>query len=189
MDDFEGGGASSTGAGDELSAAALDVALHVEESVEALVPAGALERIEAAAVAALRHEGLEDASLSIVLTDDGEVQALNRDYRSVDAPTDVLSFAAHEGEEPLHDLPPDLAHLLGREQGDVFIALPYASRQAERFGNPLEDELLLLAVHGVLHLLGYDHATDDEEAALWALQERILQPLGVQGLSLRRHDG
>jgi probable rRNA maturation factor len=167
---------------------AIEIIVESDESVLDLLPAGILPRLEQVAAAVLAHEGVSDASLSLVLTDDAEVHRLNREYRNVDSPTDVLSFAAHDGELDLQQIPDDLRAALARELGDVLIAVPYAERQAARFGNSLEAELHLLAVHGVLHLLGYDHATPTDEAAMWALQEEILRPFAVVGLSLRRHD-
>ncbi len=166
-------------------AVAYTIGVDVDEAYAEQVDAAGLE---AAAAAVLAHEGLREATLSLVLTSDEAVQELNRTYRGLDAPTDVLSFSAQEGDEPLLDLPDALADALEAALGDVVIAVPYAARQAARFGNSLRDELLLLTVHGVLHLLGYDHATPDEEAALWALQEEILAPLGVRGLSQRAYD-
>lgn len=171
-----------------LQPGGIEVAVQVEDSVAALLGEEIAARLEAVAAAVLVHAGLSDATLSLLLTDDDEVQQLNREYRGVDATTDVLSFAAHDGSLALQEIPDDLRAALERELGDVLIAVPYAQRQAARFGNSLEAELHLLAVHGVLHLLGHDHATPEEEAALWALQEEILRPFGVTGLSLRPHD-
>jgi probable rRNA maturation factor len=84
-------------------------------------------------------------------------------------------------------LPPELAAEMDRHLGDVVIAYPYAERQAQRFGNSLAAELRLLAIHGTLHLLGYDHATSDEEEAMWAEQEAILAPLGEANLARRTY--
>lgn len=148
----------------------------------------ALTLIEPAVRAALIHLGRTDAALTLNLIGDDEMQELNREYRGVDAPTDVLSFALHGGEPMLFEMPDELRAALERELGVIYVAAPYAMRQAARFGNPFAHELALLAAHGVLHLLGHDHATRDEEAAMWALQEEILRPLGVAGLSLRLHD-
>lgn len=132
-----------------------------------------------------------DATLTLVITSDEAVQTLNRDYRGVDAPTDVLSFAAQESapDTPaLADLPPELAAELRSCLGDVIIAYPYADRQAALYQNSVQAELRLLAVHGVLHLLGYDHATPDEEAAMWARQTAVLAPFGDAHLSQRTYD-
>ncbi len=94
-----------------------------------------------------------------------------RQYRQVDAPTDVLSFPA-EGEGPgALDEPPYL--------GDLIVALPTIERQAQNEGHNAEDELLLAVVHGSLHLLGYDHDTPEHQAAMWAIQDELLRSLGV----------
>jgi probable rRNA maturation factor len=172
---------------------AFDIAVQVDDALAGDAFAAQVDTVALASAiaAALRHAGLGRAALSVVLTDDATVRHLNRAYRGVDAPTDVLSFAAQdEGEGPgePQDLPAELADLLDAQLGDVIVALPYAARQAERFGNSFDAELRLLAVHGVLHLLGYDHATPEEEAEMWALQEEILASFGDRGLSHRDHD-
>lgn len=131
------------------------------------------------------------AALTVVITSDEEVQQLNREYRDIDTPTDVLSFAnqaAGADGEPDLVLPPELQAEMALYLGDVIIAYPYAARQAVRFHNSVAAELRLLAVHGTLHLLGYDHATSDEETAMWALQELILAPWGEHHLTHRTYD-
>ncbi len=123
---------------------------------------------EAAAQRTLDFANLgQPAELTLVLTEDSEVHTLNRQYREVDAPTDVLSFPAGETD-------PDTGNLY---LGDIVISLPRAQAQAAAEGHSLEDELRLLVVHGVLHLLGYDHADDAEKAAMWAAQGEILRNL------------
>lgn len=127
-----------------------------------------LAGLRRAARAVLRRHGLEGkASLTIALVDEETIQRLNRTYRGVDRPTDVLAF-------PSAAVLPDGTRYLG----DVVIAFPYAARQAEREGHPLEGELALLVVHGVLHLLGYDHRTAQERRRMWAVQREILSELG-----------
>ena len=101
----------------------------------------------------LKVEGAEDREVSILLTDDREIHALNRDFRGVDKPTDVLAFALDEAEDGAID--PSL--------GDVVISVECARRQASSRRTSLDTELELLVVHGTLHLLGYDH--DAPEAA------------------------
>ena len=129
-------------------------------------------RLRAAALAALTHEATPDESaLTIVVTSNEEVAALNRQYRGVDAPTDILSFPADEPPVVIPDEPPYL--------GDLIIAFPYASAQAEREGHVLDDSLALLVVHGCLHLLGYDHDTPEARADMWATQAEILQTLNI----------
>ncbi len=140
-----------------------------------------LDELEAAAVdeqglrttleRTLRMEGWPAAELTVVLTSDAQVQQLNRDYRGLDEPTDVLSFSAQEA-TPGFIAAPETANYLG----DVIIAFPYAAAQAAAQGRTTAAELALLAVHGVLHLLGYDHATPAEEQVMWAKQAAILGP-------------
>jgi probable rRNA maturation factor len=149
------------------------------------------ENLAAIVTHLLTKVGRADATLTLVVTDDATVQSLNRDYRGVDAPTDVLSFAAQESTEgapAVADLPPELAAALGNYLGDVIIAYPYAKQQAAHYQNSVAAELRLLAVHGVLHLLGHDHATPAEEAAMWALQSEVLAPFGDAHLSQRTYD-
>lgn len=141
----------------------LQIELPVEPEVE--------EAIRTAAAAALTHQDInQPIALTILLTDDDTLHQLNRDYRQVDAPTDVLSF-------PLDGDSPGQQHSY---LGDMAIALPYATRQAHREGHSLLAELQLLTVHGVLHLLGYDHMEPDEKAAMWLAQAEILQSLGAE---------
>ena len=115
-------------------------------------------------------------SLTIVITDDDEVHALNRDYRQVDGPTDVLSFVASEGDEFIG--PPDEVPYLG----DIIISYPTAARQALEHRHGVAAELALLSVHGVLHLLGYDHGQAEEQAHMWARQAQILAALVAAGI-------
>lgn len=112
-----------------------------------------------------------DCSLTVVVEDDAAVEALNRQFRGVNAPTDVLSFPA--------DLPPVKLDGEPRYLGDLVIAFPYAAAQAAREGHALMDSLSLLVVHGTLHLLGYDHGDDGTRAVMWAAQSAALAALGL----------
>lgn len=105
-----------------------------------------------------------DAELSFALADDEQVRVLNRDYRAKDKPTNVLSFPAVHG--PL--------------MGDVIVAYETLAREAEEEGISKADHLAHLTVHGVLHLLGYDHETEDEAVAMEALETAILAGLGIK---------
>ena len=136
--------------------------------------------LRAVVVATLQAQAVARGEVTVVITDDATVQELNRHYRGVDAPTDVLSFAAQEETDaaPALMLPPELADAAAAYLGDVLIALPYTRRQAAHYGNSLDAELRLLAVHGTLHLLGFDHATAAEEAAMWAAQDAVLAHFG-----------
>jgi len=132
--------------------------------------------IERAVHAALTHqkEAL-DLNLSVVLTDNRRLHKLNLDYLGVDAPTDVLSFPASESD-------PETG---ARYIGDILISVPYATKGARQAGNSLEAELQLLVVHGVLHLLGHDHAKPKEKAKMWKAQAEILKSLGLGDVVIR----
>jgi len=137
------------------------------------------EVLTTALSAVLSHEKIVHAGVAIVVTDNDFVQALNRDYRGVDAPTDVLSFAAQEGDRLDAAFVPEVAEETGCYLGDLILAYPYAAAQAARHGHSLQTEMQLLVVHGCLHLLGYDHDTDKAQAEMWAVQDAILARLGV----------
>ncbi len=142
----------------------------------------------AAAIEQTLHlEAIAAAELTVVITTDEAVRNLNRTYRGVDAPTDVLSFASEPAEEdgPALVIPTELADSLATYLGDIIIAFPYAEHQAAHFQNSVAAELRLLVVHGTLHLLGYDHATPEERAAMWGQQNAVLQQFGDAALSDR----
>lgn len=131
-----------------------------------------LARLISAADAALAKQSVpKGCGLTIVVTDNDAVKALNRKYRDVDAPTDILSFPA---EQPPIDLPDEPPYL-----GDLVIAYPYTLAQAKREGHDPGDSLALLVVHGILHLLGYDHDTMDHREEMWAAQEAVIRSLGI----------
>jgi probable rRNA maturation factor len=106
--------------------------------------------------------------LTIVITGNAQLRSLNRAFREVDAPTDVLSFATDEQPRP------DTIYL-----GDVVISYPKAREQAQAGKHPIETELQLLVVHGVLHLLGHDHYTEAEKNVMWKAQAAVLKKLGA----------
>ena len=108
--------------------------------------------------------------LSIVIGDDALLERLNKKYRHIATSTDVLSF-------PSNELDPDTHTLY---LGDVVISLPRAMEQATRGGHPLQDELQLLVIHGLLHLLGYDHLEEAEKKKMQAIQEDTLHRLGIK---------
>jgi probable rRNA maturation factor len=136
-------------------------------------PAHLLDR---AAQATLQHESESlESDLSIVLTDDARLQELNRDYLGIDAPTDVLSFPASETD-------PETG---ARYIGDILISIPRAQSQADAVGHPLESEVQLLVVHGMLHLLGHDHGEPEEKARMWKAQDEILESLGLGNIQIR----
>jgi len=127
------------------------------------------ELLERAARAVLDLSGVPDADLTIVLVDDVRIQTLNRDFLAHDAPTDVLSFPADEPDPET-----------GRSYlGDVAISLARAAEQARDGGHTVEAEMQLLVVHGILHLLGHDHAGAGEKERMWAAQAQALERLGI----------
>jgi len=144
-------------------------------------PADFIRAVAAAANEAMTHQQVsEGAALTILLTDDDYIQELNRQFRDEDRPTDVLSFPAGEpmpGNESL------LEYL-----GDIAIAVLVAERQATEKGHPLVAELQLLAVHGVLHLVGYDHLESDEKEKMWGVQRTILMHLGLDNIQPTEDD-
>ena len=141
----------------------------IEASGGAGIDTGRLRRL---ALSVLRQEQPGAVALTIRLTDDAELQRLNAEYRGVDAPTDVLSFAAREGPAfPGEAEAPE-------ELGDIAISLESAARQASGHGWSLEEEVAHLVVHALLHLCGHDHEADPEAlAALRLREERYLGPL------------
>ena len=121
--------------------------------------------VRAAALAAAAHEEAAHADITILLTDDESVRALNARFRGQDKPTNVLSFPAVANR----------ARLLG----DVALAYGVCVREAAEQGKPLRHHLQHLTVHGVLHLLGYDHIDDDEAEAMEGLERAVLAEMGV----------
>jgi probable rRNA maturation factor len=125
------------------------------------------EAVERAVRATLRAEGHDDAELSVAFLDDAAITSLNREYLDHDRPTDVISFALHgEGEPPL---------------GDVYVGVDQALRQAGELGVDPREELLRLAVHGTLHVLGWDHPEGEErlDSEMFRRQEEILRTLAA----------
>jgi probable rRNA maturation factor len=134
------------------------------------VPQSALELIRSAVSASLANGGVR-GDVCVLITDAEEIQSLNRTYRKIDRVTDVLTFPAWEGEAIL--CPPD------EYLGDIAICYERAVEQAEEYNHSLERELAFLAVHGSLHLMGYDHMTKEDEAAMFEKQEEVLVSLGL----------
>jgi probable rRNA maturation factor len=128
------------------------------------------EALAQAARVTLEHEGVQDAELAVLLSDDAKLAALNKSYRGLDEPTDVLAFPA--GDDVA--LPEGASYL-----GDIAISVPRARDQAAEAGHGIMEELQLLVIHGTLHLLGYDHGEPDEKDRMWAAQRAILAQLGL----------
>lgn len=128
------------------------------------------EAVAAAVDAALHAEGAAGAMVSVHIADDALLHTLNRTYRGVDRATDVLSFLLAEDGEPAAGAGP---------LGDVVVSRERAAAQAEQFGHSERRELCYLAVHGTLHLLGYDDADTEGEALMGAKAEAVLGSLGI----------
>lgn len=120
----------------------------------------------------LEHEKVNNAVFSIIFVDDDEIHQINRDYRKVDRVTDVISFAFEDNEEKRYN---DIRLL-----GDIYICIPQMQRQAQEFAHSEKRELSFLAVHGLLHLLGYDHMKEEDERIMFALQELILNDKNIK---------
>ena len=121
-----------------------------------------------------RLYGAEDAEVSVTLTDDAHIHELNRIYRAVDRPTDVLSFALTESEEP------EIVGAQGHDVlGDLVISLEHVAAQAEEYGHSPLRELSFLTVHAMLHLLGYDHMEEAERQEMEEEQRHVMEELGI----------
>ena len=124
-------------------------------------------------VVGCRHDA-EAAEVSVTLTDDAHIHELNRTYRGIDRATDVLSFALTESEEP-----EILGAPSGEVLGDIIISVERAREQAMTYGHSYLRELSFLTVHGMLHLLGYDHMEEAERLEMEAEQRAIMEELGI----------
>jgi len=119
----------------------------------------------------VRHEVEEGTAVTVVITDDEHVRSLNAEFRGVDAPTDILSFPADPLPEEIEGEAPYL--------GDLIIGYPYTLHEAAEAGHDIADELVLLVIHGTLHLLGYDHDDEEHQDVMWAEQAKALAAAGV----------
>lgn len=133
--------------------------------------------VRRAVISTLEYESFcNDAEVSVTFTDNNGIQTLNRDFRGIDRPTDVLSFPLTDYESD--ECPIDEPEL---SLGDIVISLERASEQAEEFGHSFEREVAFLTVHSMLHLLGYDHVNSDEEdAEMRRRQREILENMGLK---------
>ncbi|QTJ41514.1 rRNA maturation RNase YbeY [Dolosigranulum pigrum] len=121
----------------------------------------------------------ENCAMSVIIVDNEEIQNINREYRQKDAVTDVISFALEES--VVEDDFPAIQEVMdeSRELGDIFVSFQRAQEQAVEYGHSEKRELGFLVVHGFLHLNGYDHMTDEEEAEMFDLQRDILDGFGL----------
>ncbi len=159
---------------------AMEINIVFEGALESALDAKWLERIAARALSSA-GAGL-NSELSIVIVGQETIQRLNREYRKIDEPTDVLSFGmTAAGGEPFLAPPDGLNHL-----GEVIISYPQAVSQAQEHGHPVNTEIAVLAIHGILHLLGYDHEQEamaaqmrrQERALLESIREELIESPG-----------
>lgn len=133
-----------------------------------------LPEIERLLIFAASQEGIdEEAEVAVSFVDEEEIQAINKAYRNKDAVTDVISFALEEGEDDFEM--PDAPRVLG----DIIICVKHALEQSEEYGHSFERELGFLSLHGLLHLLGYDHMNEADEARMFGRQDEILNAFGL----------
>jgi probable rRNA maturation factor len=123
------------------------------------------------------YEKLEgEIELSITFVEEKRIQEINKEYREKDAPTDVISFALNDEVDGEVEL---VMEGMPNALGDIIISVDHISRQAEEYGHSFDRELGFLAVHGFLHLLGYDHMSEEDEKAMFSRQEEILSAYGL----------
>jgi probable rRNA maturation factor len=143
----------------------MTIEIHVDEPFQSAVSSG---QLKTAIAAALAYESVQ-GDVTLFVGDDDVIADLNLRFLGNSGPTDVLSFPAQPTEDAFVLAPGAEPYL-----GDIVIAYPYAAAQATQHGRNVVNELNLLAVHGILHLLGYDHAEPEEKAVMWARQDAIL---------------
>ena len=122
---------------------------------------------------ALKHENLTNVTFNVIFVDSDKIRELNKTYRNIDRETDVISFALEDGEANIN-------FEFGRLLGDIYICVPKMKAQAKEYGHSIAREMGFLTIHGLLHLLGYDHMTKEEEKKMFAKQEEILNAYGLK---------
>jgi probable rRNA maturation factor len=142
--------------------------IHIDQEFLALVDAGSLQSIASQVLVLTKHN--PESELSLEICGDETLQNLNLEFMGIDAATDVLSF-------PIPFENPDSGNPY---LGDVMISYPTAALQANTAGHSAMEEVKLLLVHGMLHLLGYDHTTPEEKQAMWAIQDSLLEALEIK---------
>ena len=131
-----------------------------------------LDEVKKFVLFALDYLKLNNVVFNIIIIDNEEIHKINKEYRGIDRPTDVISFALEDDDT--------FISLDKRMLGDIYISIDKAKEQANEYGHALLRELCFLSIHGILHLLGYDHMEPDEEKEMFELQERILSEYGIK---------
>ncbi len=130
-----------------------------------------LDEVEKLVEFALQHEAINDVEFNIIIIDNKRIREINKTYRNIDRETDVISFALEDYED---------IKLPHRLLGDIYISIDKAIGQAEEYQHSLLRELSFLSIHGLLHLLGYDHIKKDEEKIMFDKQREILDSYGIK---------
>ena len=154
----------------------MKIHIFLSDEQDKLSPPDEFERlIEELTRAALDEEEIEeDAEVSVTLVDNERIRELNSEHRGIDKETDVLSFPM--GDEDGFEVDPDTDAVL---LGDIVLSLEKAQAQAQEYGHSFKREVAFLITHSLFHLLGYDHLTPEEEAEMFAKQEKVLEKLGI----------
>jgi probable rRNA maturation factor len=142
--------------------------INLNENIEISFPNQLLEKTAQVVLEELSED--KEADITIAIEDDNQLQSLNQQFLGINAPTDVLSF-------PSEEVDPDTGNLY---LGDIIISLPRATQQAQIAGHPVENELQLLVIHGMLHLFGFDHETPEAKNEMWSIQARFLDQLSIE---------
>jgi len=121
---------------------------------------------------AIKNQKLDNLEFNIIIVDNEYIHNLNKNYRNIDRPTDVITFALEDNKDFL-----EIDH---RVLGDIYISIDKAIEQANEYGHSLKREICFLAVHGFLHLLGYDHMKKEDEEVMFPLQEVILNEADIK---------
>lgn len=121
---------------------------------------------------AVKKENIENALFNVILVDNDYIHKLNKEYRNIDKVTDVISFALEDNK--------DFVNLDFRVLGDIYISIPKAKEQSLSYNHSFLREFAFLTIHGLLHLLGYDHMVKEEEVKMFAKQEEILNEYGIK---------
>ncbi len=147
------------------------------EQISTKIPFGTKALIKKACTATLKIENFPDnAEVDVTIVDDKQIKEYNTEYRSIDKPTDVLSFPL--GDNGVYDINPETDNVM---LGDIVISIEHALAQADLFGHGVKREIGYLTVHSMLHLLGYDHVNNDEEKAIMrGREEIILKNIGLE---------
>jgi probable rRNA maturation factor len=137
-----------------------------------------IEQLEKLLQLAGEQEQIQTGEVALSFVTDEEIHQLNREYRNIDRPTDVLSFAMQElGEDELEIIYEEAVEI--EPLGDIIISIPRAIAQSQEYGHSVEREIGFLFVHGFLHLIGYDHENEADETEMFAKQEQILELAGL----------